>query len=199
MNQQVKAPDLRPHADAVRPRAWRADELERMLAAGIITERDRIELIGGEVIAMASKGARHEVLGNELIVYWADRRPKTIKFAEEAPLRLSDHDEPEPDIILFPATQRVTEVTGATILLVVEVADSSLGYDLKIKAPLYASFSVAEYWVVNARSLVTTVHRDPGPDGYRDVRAVDPHVPVAPLAAPELAVQIAELGLAPIT
>ena len=59
-----------------------------MLAAGILTEDDNIELIGGEVVTMAAKGARHEILRNELMHYWADRRPRDVKIGVEPPLRL---------------------------------------------------------------------------------------------------------------
>jgi Uma2 family endonuclease len=197
MNKLVRPPNLAPHADAVRPRAWRADELQQMLAAGIISERDRLELIGGEVVAMAAKGARHEILRTELVLFWADRRPSTIKFADETPLLLSDYDEPEPDIILFPSTLRVSDVRGDTVLLVVEIAHSSLSYDLAVKGPLYASFGIREYWVIDARSLATTVHRNPEADGYQDVCVVGPGEVITPLAGAAFAVRIGSLGLEP--
>lgn len=194
---RLNPPDLRPHADAVRSRPWRADELQQMLAVGIISEHDRLELIGGEVVAMASKGARHEILRNELVLFWARRLPLSIKFAEEAPLQLSEYDEPEPDVILFPASLNVTEVRGDTVLLVVEVADSSLSYDLKIKAPFYASFGVREYWVIDAQSLTVHLHTSPTPEGYGRLVEVKPGTPVVPGAAAELGVSIASLGLDP--
>jgi Uma2 family endonuclease len=190
-------PDLRPHADAVQPRLWRADELAAMVAAGIVSERDRLEVIGGEVVSMAAKGARHELLRNELVLFWARRLPLSLKFAEETPLRLSEYDEPEPDIILFASSLRVTDVRGPTALLVVEIADSSLSYDLKIKAPLYARFGVPEYWVIDAQSLITTVHRGPGDAGYSRADRVNPGTKLTPLAAAELAVDIGSLGMEP--
>lgn len=166
-----------------------------MLEAGILTEDDGIELIAGEAVAMAAKGARHEILRNELVLNWADRRPNTIKFAEEPPLRLSDHNEPEPDIILFPASLRVTEVRGDSVLLVVEITDTSLSYDLDVKAPLYASFGVREYWVIDAKRLDATVHRESGPSGYADIRKLGPDDVLTPLASDALAVRLADLGL----
>lgn len=176
-------------------RPWTADELQRMLEAGILHEDDRVELIGGEVVTMSPKGARHEVLKNELVLYWADRRTKDIKFAEEPPLRLGQHDEPLPDIILFPAALLVSEVRGDNVLLVVEVADSSRSYDLKIKAPLYAAFGVREYWVIDARTLVTTVHRDPAAAGYATVLEVAADATLTPMASAALAVRLADIRL----
>jgi Uma2 family endonuclease len=166
-----------------------------MLAAGILTEDDNIELIGGEVVTMAAKGARHEILRNELMLYWADRRPRGVKFAEEPPLRLGPYDEPEPDLTLFPASLRVPDVRGDSVLLVVEIADSSLSYDLEVKAPLYAAFGVREYWVIDARSLVTTVHRQPGSGGYADRQIIEGDKELVPMLVPTLAVTLGSLDL----
>ncbi|MGH6815773.1 MAG: Uma2 family endonuclease [Hyphomicrobiaceae bacterium] len=174
---------------------WTTWDLERMVSAGILNESEHVELIGGDIIAMAAKGTRHEFVRNRLILYWARRLPQNIDFAEETPLRLGDHDEPEPDIILFPADLFVFNVRGDTVLLVVEIADSSLSYDLRIKAPLYAAFGVREYWVINARTLVATVHRIPGPAGYTEIREVASADLLEPPAAPQLAVRLADLRL----
>lgn len=181
--------------EGVGRRLWTADELEAMARAGILHEDDRIELIGGEVVTMSPKGARHEVLRNELILNWARRLPADVKFSEEAPLRLSPHDEPVPDIILFPASMYVSKVNGDNVLLVIEVADSSRSYDLKIKRPLYAAFGVGEYWVIDTKTLVTTVHRDPAADGYRSITDVPPAEQLIPSASPALAVRLANIAL----
>ena len=186
--------DFTPSGGIAR-RRWTADELEQMLRAGILSEDDRLELIDGEVVTMSPKGARHEVLRNELILNWARRLPSDIKFAEEPPLRLSPHDEPEPDIILFPANLWVDQTDGGTVLLVVEIADSSLSYNLMVKAPKYAAFGVREYWVIDTKTLTTTVHRAPYNDTYRDVREVLRAELLTPLNAPALAVRLADLRL----
>ena len=197
MNTQPRAPDLVAFGDAVRPRAWTADEMLAMVRAGILRENDRIELIGGEIVAMAAKGARHEIIRNELVLWWADRRPRNVKFAEETPLRLSPYNEPEPDIILFPADLLVSDVKPDTVLLVVEIADSSLSYDLTIKAPLYASFGVVELWVVDTATLEVSVHTGPTAAGYREVRVVRPHETLTPTRVASLEVRIGDLGLQP--
>jgi Uma2 family endonuclease len=176
-------------------RAWTVADIERMVAAGILTERDRVELIGGEVITMAPKGARHEIVRNELVLYWADRRPRDIKFAEETPLALGTHDKPEPDLILFPSRQRVTDVSAASALLVVEIADSSLSYDLEVKGPRYAAAGVREYWVIDPVSLTTIVHLDPRPDGYAVKRQLAPSDLLVPHLVPDLAVRLADLDV----
>ncbi len=178
-----------------RTRRWRADEIARMVSAGILRDDEPFELIAGELVARMQKGARHELIRNELVLNWARRLPEAIKFADEAPLRLGLHDEPEPDITLFPSSLKVNEVRGDSVLLVVEIADSSLSYDLKIKAPYYASFSVRETWVIDAKTLLTTVLLNPGPEGYADSREVPASDLLTPTACPELAIRLADLDL----
>ena len=81
-------------------RRWTADDLRQMVVAGIVAEDERIELIAGEIVAMSPKGMHHEVLRIELVNYWADRKGALYKFADETPLRLDQHNEPEPDIVI---------------------------------------------------------------------------------------------------
>ena len=176
-------------------RRFTADELQAMGLAGVIGPEERVELIDGEIIAMAAKGARHEDLRNELSVFWARRLPPELRFAEEPAFRLDAHTEPEPDIIIFPDRLRTSEVRGDTVLLVVEVSDSSLSYDLMVKAPKYARFGVRDYWVVDATTYETHVHRGPGPDGYGDVTVFSMNDVLTPLLVPELTVRLGDLRL----
>lgn len=186
---------LPPLVDTVERRLWTVEDLRRLEHAGILHHDERVELIAGEIVRMAPKGARHEVVRNELILLLSDRRPRDVKFAEEPPLTLDDHYEPEPDIILFPATLRVNEVRGETVLLVVEIADSSFKWDAGTKAKVYAAFGVREYWVINARTLETLVHREPGKEGYGTIETVLASNPLRPSLVPSLAVCLAELDL----
>jgi Uma2 family endonuclease len=203
MNDIVRHPPLGPPepattqvADGLPRRAWTVDEVERMVEVGILREPEPFELIGGELVAMAPKDRRHEVLRTELALYWGDRRGHDLKIASETPLRLGKHDAPEPDLIVFPANLLAPDVRAYTVLLVVEIADTSLPADLNTKAPRYAASGVREYWVINARNLLATVFREPrqtGEYGYRqEFQATETLVPTL---APSLAVRLADLGL----
>ena len=184
-------------ADGLPRRAWTIDEVERMVEVGILREPEPFELIGGELVAMAPKDRRHEVLRTELALYWADRRrAQNLKIASETPLRLGKHDAPEPDLIAFPEGLLAPDVRADTVLLVVEIADSSLLADLNTKASRYAASGVREYWVINARSLVTRVFLEPrqtGEYGYRHEFQADDML--VPMLVPSLAVRLADLGL----
>src|SRR5918992_2746 len=170
-------------ADGLPRRAWTVEDVERMLEAGILREPEAFELIGGELVAMAAKTRHHEVLRTELWNYWANRRARDLKIASETPLRLGNYDAPEPDFIVYPASLRAPDVRADTVLLVVEIADASLTIDLNTKAQRYAAAGVREYWVINARTLVTTVHREPQSSGYADRRDVAATEVLMPLLA----------------
>lgn len=182
-------------ADGLPRRAWTVEEVERMVEAGILREPEPFELIGGELVAMAPKDRRHEVLRTELMLFWA-RQGRGLKVASETPLRLGEHDAPEPDLIVYPPSLFAPDVRADTVLLVVEVSDSSLPVDLGTKAPRYAASGVREYWVIDARNLVTTVFREPQPNGeygYRKEHAATQML--VPTLVPSLAVRLADLGL----
>jgi Uma2 family endonuclease len=203
MNQQFRnpLPDRRPHpastqaADGLPRRKWHVDEVQKMLEAGLIQSSDRFELIGGELVEMAAKNRTHEVVREALHNIWRRACPAHLKYHQEAPLRLGDHDEPEPDFMVYPAALKSPDVRSDTVLLVVECADTSLAYDLGRKALLYASFGVPEYWVINARTHVTTVHTGPSPAGYASIVEVPPEERVVPKLAPELALRLGDLDL----
>jgi Uma2 family endonuclease len=184
-------------ADGLPRRAFTVDEVERMVEYGILSEPEPFELIGGELVAMAPKDRRHEVLRTELARYWSDRRGRDLKVDSETPLRLGKHDAPEPDIIVYPATLKAPDVRAGTVLLVVEIADSSLPKDLTTKAPRHATAGVREYWVIDARTHATTVFRDPRPTGeYAHRQEHKTTEKLVPTLAPSLAVRLADLDLA---
>lgn len=177
-------------AEGLPRRGFVADDLRRMVEAGILDADERIELIGGEIVLMSPKGRQHEVLRDELMWAWARTSPPYLRISTEAPLLLVDDTQTEPDLIVYPAALVSPDVRGDSVLLVVEVADSSLAYDLGRKAPIYAANGVREYWVINARTLVTTVHRDPGASGFAETFEVAGDAVATPALVPELAIQL---------
>jgi Uma2 family endonuclease len=117
---------------------------------------------------------------------------------EEKPLAIALDSEPEPDVAVVAGAPRDYRVTHpATALLVVEVAETSLGYDRKTKGPLYARAGIPEYWIVNLLDGALEVYREPAemPDGwiYRLIQRFEAADTVAPLMAPEAVVAVADL------
>jgi Uma2 family endonuclease len=182
-------------AEGLPRRRFTVAELEQMTAAGILHEDERIELIGGEIVPMAAKGNQHEVLKTALNIYWARRLPADLLFTSETTFRLSMDTYLEPDFIFYPKAGGWKGLSAATAKLVVEIADTSLSYDLGRKAGLYAGFGVAELWVINAVTREARIHREPTPTGYRSVVDFPPGQRLVPELAPALAVVLAELEL----
>ena len=100
-----------------------------------------------------------------------------------------------PDLLVRPAGIKTPDLRGSEALLVVEVADTSLSYDLKTKVPLYAMHGVREYWVINAVTLVTSVHRQPAGNTYTYLQELPPDARLVASLAPALAVSLCELDL----
>ena len=174
-------------AEGLPRRRFTIAEVEDMTRAGILQEHDRIELIGGELVPMAPKGSFHERMKIALNLYWAQRLPPGLLFATETTFRLSIDTYLEPDFVFYPKESGWNALSPETALLAVEVADSSLRFDLGRKAGIYAAFGLVELWVVNAVTRETRVHRDPRPDGYGRVRDFGPDEVLTPACDPALA------------
>lgn len=199
MNEHVRQlePATTQAAEGLPRRAWTMAEIEAMVAAGIITENERFELIGGEIVPMSPKGAFHETVKVELTRAWVKALPDDISVATETTFRLGERDFLEPDFVFWPRALGIRGLTPGVVQLLVEIADSSLDYDLGRKASIYAGLGLPDYWVIDARSLATRVHRDPKDGAFRTVSQVTHADVLTPLLLPVLAVSLSHLGLAP--
>lgn len=199
MNEHVRAPDAGTRstraAEGVARWRWTTAEIERMVRLGVFRDSDRFELIGGEIVPMASKGRRHEAVTDTLHELLTRRAPAGLWVSSERQFNLDDETFTDPDLVVRPSGVITYDLRAPAALLVIEVADTSLAYDLGAKASLYARFGVREYWVVDAWELETTVHRDPGAEGYASVSKHARDTVLTPQLAPALAIRLAELGL----
>jgi Uma2 family endonuclease len=195
MNHFLPSPSTLAAEEPAR-RKFTVAEVDAMVEAGILEEDERVELIQGELISMSAKGSRHEALKGALTDRWCRGRPNSCRLLQETTLRLSADTYLEPDYVVFPRALGLKNFCGANILLVVEVADSSLRYDAGRKAALYASFGVRELWVIDAVARTTRAFRSPAPDGYRDISDHAPCELVVPRFAPgEFALTLDDLDL----
>jgi Uma2 family endonuclease len=170
------------------------DDYYRMAEAGILGEDDRVELIDGELIDMAPIGQDHAAtvngLAHALFLACGDRAIVSV----QNPARLDRFSEPQPDVTLFrPRADNYR--TGARpgpadVLLLVEVADSSLRYDRAVKLPLYARAGIGEVWIVDLRRRVVDVHRTPAGNEYTTVETHGPDDTLTLALAPEIAVAL---------
>jgi Uma2 family endonuclease len=199
MNEQLRPRSLAPAtqaAEGLPRRRWSVAEIEAMVANGIILEDERFELIGGEVVPMSPKGNRHELVKKALQQHWFPLiAGSPIDLITETTLYVGDDEFLEPDFLFWSRAMPLASVAASSALLIVEVADSSLAYDLGRKAGIYARLGLPELWVIDARSLVTTIHREPEPAGYSKPREAGPTELLEPLLASHVAVRLGDLGL----
>ena len=186
MNRQLRPPALpatTQAAEGLPRRRWSVAEIEEMVAKGIILEDERFELIGGEVVPMSPKGSRHEIVKAALQQHWFPRIVGTaVNLITETTLYIAEDEFLEPDFLFWPRSIPLKDVTAGSALLIVEVADTSLRYDLGRKAAAYARLGLPELWVINAQTLVSTIHRKPEAAGYPDPRDAGPNDLLEPTA-----------------
>jgi Uma2 family endonuclease len=157
--------------DAVLPpekvRPLRRAEYDRLVALGML-RGEHVELLHGRLVRMSPQGEPHVFsvtrLNKLLVRALGDRAEVRV----QAPFGASDVSEPEPDLAVVPPGDYLHDHPSLAFLLI-EVADSSLQDDRRIKGPLYAAARVPEYWIVDVAAGVVEVHRDPRPDGYASV------------------------------
>jgi Uma2 family endonuclease len=171
-----------------------------MIDHGLLGEADRVELIDGEILTMAPQGTRHAVtirlVQNALGTVFGHEH-----VGVQLPLALDPASEPEPDLAVVPGSPRDhLDAHPDTALLVVEVADTTLAFAQRSKGSLYARAGIAEFWIVNVSDGVLEVYRQPDEDpsarygfAYRDTQVLRAGEVVAPLAAPEAEIAVADL------
>lgn len=184
-------------AEGLPRRRFTVAEVEAMVAAGVMDEDERVELIGGELVPMSPKGLAHEALKVELADRWYRLPRRSVDLAVATTFRLNEDTYLEPDLIIFPRASGIRGLTATTALLVVEIADSSLRYDMGRKAALYASFGIRELWVIDAAKLLARAFRGPDETGYREEYDYGTAAPLRPQFAPEVfALRLEQLKLA---
>lgn len=156
-----------------------------MAEAGILGEDDRVELLGGTLIAMSPIGDPHIRCVNRLTRLLVTRTSEDLAVSVQNPVRLGPHDEPEPDVVV------TTALGGAPrpdeVLLLIEVADATLAYDRDIKLPRYAAAGIPEVWIVDLAGVQVEVHREPREAVYRSRRLAGPGDMLAIAALPDVA------------
>lgn len=173
-----------------------ADEYHRMGEAGILSEDDRVELIEGDLIDMSPIGHQHAGIVNRLNRLFVMAVDDRAVISIQNPVRLNDQSEPQPDLVLLkPRSDDYMSATptAADLLLVVEVADTSIAYDRSVKMPLYARHGIPEAWLIGSEKKAVEVFRDPSPDGYRHVRCFGRGEVIRPLLCPEIELDLSDL------
>ena len=173
-----------------------AAEYLRMGEAGVFAPEARLELIEGEIIEMAPIGSPHAGCVNKLTRLFIQRAGDAAVVAVQNPVIISNLSVPQPDLALLRARAddyASSHPETADVYLVVEVADTTLAFDLGRKAAIYARCGIAELWVVDVNSRAIHVFRKPGQSGYRETLCVHAGQSVACAALATVEIEVAEL------
>jgi Uma2 family endonuclease len=172
------------------------DEWDELGRLGFFHEEARVELIEGEIIDMPPIGDRHAACVARLNRLTVTRAGDSAVVWVQNPIRPSHYSEPEPDLaLLLPRDDfyAAGKPGPADVLLVVEVAHSTLAFDRDRKGPVYAAAGIPEYWIVDVAHEVVLVFTDPGPDGYRTSTTARPGDTLVPRSLPQVTFTIAEI------
>jgi Uma2 family endonuclease len=179
---------------------WTRARYEQLAESGVLAGQ-RVELIGGQIVEMPPRHATLSELVRDAVL---DAFPAGGCHARSAhPLALGEWDEPQPDVAVVVGNLReylTAHPTAEQTLLVVEIADTTHGYDLGYKADVYAAARIDDYWAVLPAERQVVVCRQPAVDGssetgwrYADRRRYSAGEKIAPLAAPDRFVSVDDL------
>lgn len=180
----------------VKRKLFTVGEYHQMAEAGILTEDTPVELIQGEIVEMSPIGVRHAACVKRLNALFAYRLRRKAVVGVQDPIQLNDHNEPEPDISILRYRRdyyAAAAPTGEDVLLLIEVSDSTLGYDRTQKLPLYASAGIVEVWIVNLVDNLVEVYRQPTQSGYQTFSRVAKEKILTAVSFPNETFPVAEL------
>ncbi|MHB8574583.1 MAG: Uma2 family endonuclease [Dehalococcoidia bacterium] len=177
-------------------RCFDVDEYYRMGEAGILGVDERVELLEGEIITMPPIGSGHSGGVNRLAQPFFARLAGRAIVSVQNPVRLSSGSEPVPDIVLL--RPRADFYTAShpgpdDVLLLIEVADSSLGYDRGRKLAVYAVAGIAEYWIIDLRGGRILIYRHPKDGEFTQMLIAERDATISSLAFPDVLFSAAEL------
>ncbi len=202
MTTPAKAPapaSATPAAAPVKPRETRkftVAEYYRMAEAGILRPDERVELIEGELIVMPPIGPRHAGKVRRSTHLLAGQAGNRFIVSIQSPVHLGEDSEPEPDVALLRPREDYYESAHpvpADVLLVIEVADSTLAYDREVKVHLYGRAGIPEAWVLNLPEDYLERFAEPGPEGYGRHTVCRRGERLAPVSLPDLELALDDL------
>ncbi|MBD2176346.1 Uma2 family endonuclease [Pseudanabaena sp. FACHB-1998] len=147
-----------------------------MHEAGVFKDGDRLELINGEIKTMSPIGRKHVACIIRLDKLIQKKLGDRVMVSTQNSIRLEDHSEPQPDLAILKFRDDFYEgglPTPDDILLIIEVADSSIDYDRDVKAPLYAMAGIPEMWLFDVNKKVIEGYSQPSPLGYKQIHRYD--------------------------
>jgi Uma2 family endonuclease len=172
---------------SIRRHRLSADEYQRMSQAGILAAEAHVELIEGEIIDMPARGSRHAGTTAHLLRILSRAVGDSAVVWVQDPIHLDAYSEPEPDLaVLRPRADfyKSQLPTSADVLLLIEVAGATVGYDRDVKGPLYARNGIPEFWIVDLERQALLRYRRPESGAYASADEIDVRETVAISSVP---------------
>ena len=153
----------------LQPRTFTVDEYYKLAEVGILKDTDKVELINGEIITMSPMNAPHSGMVARIARLLIKKLDEKATILIQSPIRLDNHSEPEPDLII--AKFKLSDYTKfhptpTDTHIAIEVSDSTLEKDRAIKVPLYATANIPEYWIINLVDKQIEIYRQPKKGEY---------------------------------
>lgn len=148
------------------------EQFQLMYEKGIFAESDRLELINGEIVTMSPIGTKHAACVNRLAAKFMYKLGSQVILSVQNSILLGNNSQPQPDIAVLKYRDDFYEEAlpkPEDILLIVEVADSSIAYDRDVKAPLYAAAGIPEMWLFDVNTKTITSFSQPSALGYKQI------------------------------
>ena len=173
-----------------------SDDLCKMYESGIIGPEEQVELIDGEIVVVITPSRRHVACCNRATAFFTEAFGRRAIVSIQNWLPLNIYNLPKPDVVVLkpsPDFYESTDMGTEHAFFVVEISDTSLAFDRKVKLRRYAQFGVVEYWIEDLKHDLLLVHRDPAGDAYTTCLTLRSGESISPLAFPEVTFKVEDL------
>lgn len=177
-------------------RRFTVAELLHLAKIGFLGDDERVELIRGEIVEMSPISEGHASSVMRLTSLLSTEFGQRALLNVQNPIQLDDDTLPQPDVALLRPRDDFysrRHPGPEDVLLLIEVSDTTLPYDRRVKAALYSAAGVLEYWIINLPKRIIEVYRQPQPEGYRTMTRYAPGETLSPLVFPDVVLNVNEV------
>jgi Uma2 family endonuclease len=170
-------------------------EYDAMIESGVFDEDDQVELLNGAIVEKMPKGKKHSAATDRVAKFFDRNFNEFIFVRNQNPIWLNEFSEPEPDIVLaMPKTDEYenSHPTPDEIYLILEVSDSTLGYDRNTKGEAYARAGIKQYLVLNIQEKTIEDYREPSADGFQSKQTYRVGQSFNLVAFPEITISVSD-------
>jgi Uma2 family endonuclease len=163
--------------------------------AGILGPEDKVELLQGELIPLAPISGPHLSIVNSLNTLFSRQVYGRAVVSIQNPVSLPPHSETQPDVALlkWDLLKRPVTPGASDVLLLIEVAYTTLPYDRDVKMSLYARHGIPEAWLVDVEAGTVLIHRSPSESAYREISTATKLDEISPQLLPDVKIPLADL------